>query len=189
MTARSVSRPILYGTLAGAVLGSLLVYVGWPSPDSAACYLLAVSILACGVGGGLVLACGPKALLAMTAKGIRGAFTVDDLMARILPGTLIGLVAGPIAVVVSGFVIGGLFGVFVAAFYGLYAVAAGAVVGAIAGTVFSRWRASLGVIALVTTAVMFLPLWLIRINLQYSNGRTDLAPSAGCLPCRSAFCR
>ncbi len=32
-------------------------------------------------------------------------------------------------------------------------------------------------------------LWLIRINLQYSNGRTDLAPSAGCLPCRSAFCR
>ena len=113
----------------------------------------------------------PKVLLATAAKGIRGAFTVDDLIARILPGALIGLVAGPIAMVVSGFVIGGLFGVFVAAFYGLYAVAAGAVVGAIAGTVFSRWRASLGVIALVTTAVMFLPLVWILIRWTIASGQ------------------
>jgi hypothetical protein len=149
-------------------LGSLLLVATWTSPDWAAYVLLGVLIMGCGISGGLVIAYGPKSILAMAARVIRRGPSTDDLWTRILPGTLIGLVVGPIVLVVSLFIIAGLGrmsaphsapdlftgAIFFVYLFGLRAIFTGAVVGAIVAAILNR-RASLGVIALVTTAVTF----------------------------------
>ncbi len=180
MTAGNVPRPIVYGTLVGGVLGSLLLVAGWTSPNWAAYTFLGVSILICGIGGGLLVAYGPKSVLPRAASLSPRRLTLDNLLARILPGALIGLAVGPVVLAVSAFIIGGLgraapchsapdflsgaiFAVFAFGFlYGLPALGIGAVIGAIVAAVLHE-RASLGVITLVTAAVMFAALltWVL----------------------------
>ena len=149
MIARSVWRPAMYGGFAGAALGLLLMIAGHTLPNPVLCVSQFVSIIGCGIVGGLVIAFGPRRPLAkafgLTGRGAAAA----DLTMIIIYGSLIGLLVGPLAVVVSGFVIGGLTimapwrgahdlfsgavfgGVASGYFFGLPALAAGAVVGAI----------------------------------------------------------
>jgi hypothetical protein len=107
------------------------------------------------------------------APGDRERDTEEELTMgrRITLGVAVGALAFPIAVVATGFFVGGfggatpchsapdffssaLFGAqFSAYFFGLPAAAAGLVVGAIVGAVLDRWKASLGTIAGTTIAV------------------------------------
>jgi hypothetical protein len=55
MATKSVWRPVMYGGLAGVVLGALSL-IGWTSPYPGICALQFATIVGCGIGGGLVVA-------------------------------------------------------------------------------------------------------------------------------------
>jgi hypothetical protein len=168
----------MYGGFAGVAAGSLLMIAGWASPNPAICVLQFVSTMGCGIGAGLLTAYGPGRALEKTWEFIRGGATAGDIVMRVISGLLTGLVVGPIAVVVTGFVVGGLgrmapchrapdfiggaiFGAAMfAAFLALPALAVGPLVGALVAVVLNRWQVSSGVIVLATTAVAFVPLLL-----------------------------
>ena len=93
---------------------------------------------------------------------------------RIITGSLMGLIVGPLALLLAGFVVGGytrmapchsapdfisgaLFGTLAVAWqFGIPAIVAGFILGAITATLLNRWQPSPWIVALVMMMVAFM---------------------------------
>jgi hypothetical protein len=181
MGLKRIGRPVMYGSFAGAALGSLLIIAGWTPANPGLCVFQFAAILGCGIGAGLFISHGPRRALAQALDLIRGGVSLGDLLRRMLSGSLAGLLAGPIAVAAAGSIVGGYTGMapchrapdfitgaafgtlFFCSFLGLPAIGVGFLVGGIVAGLLNRWQPSLRMVVLATTAVAFIlaMIWIL----------------------------
>ncbi len=175
---RNVWRPLFYGGCAGATLGLLLVLTGLTSVKPALCVVQFVSIMCFGIGCGLVIGCCPRTML-----------ETEGLRARIFTGLLTGLLVGPAAVAIAGFIVGGctrmnmwrhnapdfLSGAECGAILctlglGLPAIVVGPLIGAVFAVVLNHWQSPRWVVVGATTAaVTLLMVWIWTVSMMVGH--------------------
>jgi hypothetical protein len=156
------------------VLGLVLWSVGLTSQDAAIRFIQIASLVALGSGIGWVWGYGPSRFLRKILGLDRPNVSTGDCIASATFAALRGLYVGPAAVVVAGFVIGGIvraapchsapdflsgaiFGAFGGAYIlGLPAAGVGAASGGVVAALLNRWQPHILVIDFVTAVVTLL---------------------------------
>ena len=88
MTLGNIPRQVVYGSFVGGVVGSLLFIAGWTSPDSSFYVFLGVSIMGCGILGGLAIGLAIELRAQPHDPTSRKRLTVGWLVAGMLAGLL-----------------------------------------------------------------------------------------------------
>ena len=95
MSLKPIWRPMMYGGLAAAAFGLVLIIAGWTSPHLGLCTLQFILILCCGIGGGLLAGYKNRRRIVATLLGLGTALPVFVGCYFLL--VLLGIVTGVIA--------------------------------------------------------------------------------------------